>query len=190
MKLDKRSQRTRAWLLETLLELIEEKDYSQISITELTGKADIARQTFYRNYDSMDDILLSRMKEILDDYLEKAQGDLKARSDPYWDSEVKLLIEVWQENMALFKALQKAGLAFQALGKLSDFFTQLHMQAQGLHELDDRHQYLVYYLAGGVYTVLYKWVENDMDFPVELLTDLFKRAARNVDQIGIEYING
>jgi hypothetical protein len=38
--------------------------------------------------------------------------------------------------------------------------------------------------------VLNKWFENDLQFPVELLTDLFKRAANNVDHIAAEYING
>ncbi len=41
------------------------KEYSEISITELTERAGIARQTLYRNYTGMNDILLSRMDEIL-----------------------------------------------------------------------------------------------------------------------------
>ncbi len=188
MKNDRRSKRTRAWLLETLLELIEEKSWDEISITELTERADIARQTFYRNYNSKDDILLSRMDEILNEYLHKVKKSLETKDDPYWDYEVKQLIYIWQQNEALFKALQKAGLAFQVLEKLSDFFSIFHMQIQNLKELDEKHQYLVYYLAGGFYMVLHKWFKNDMNTPVELLTDLFKKAARNIDQIAEGYI--
>jgi AcrR family transcriptional regulator len=189
MKQDKRSKRTRVWLLDTLLELIENKDYSGITITELTEKADIARQTFYRNYDSMDDILLSRMNEILEEYLEKVQKNLETKKDQNWDFEVKQMVSVWQRNEAIFKALQKAGLQFHVLEKLSDMFYHFHMKAQKLHELDDKQQYLVYYLSGGVFMVLNKWFENDMSFPIELLTDLFKRAADNINQIAEEYID-
>lgn len=187
MKMDKRSERTRGWLLDTLLELIEEKEYSEISITELTERSDIARQTFYRNYDSKDDILLSRMEEILDEYLINVQENLAQRNDPNWEFEVNQLVIVWQENEELFRALQKAGLSFQALEKLSDFFSRFHMKAQNLDELDEKHQYLVYYLAGGVYMVLDKWFENNKNFPIELLTDLFKKAARNINQIAEGY---
>lgn len=190
MKTDKRSRRTRAWLLDTLLELLESKGYSEITVTELTEKADIARQTFYRNYNSMDDILLSRMDEIVDAYLKKVQKNLDARKDPDWDFEVRQLIYLWQRNETIFRALQKAGLEYQAMERLSSLFTRVHMKAQNLKELDDKHQYLVYYLSGGVFMVLNKWFENDMKFSVELLTDLFKRAANNVDQIGAEYIKG
>jgi len=190
MKQDKRSKRTRAWLLETLLELIEKKDYSEISITELTEKADIARQTFYRNYDSMDDILLSKMDEILDEYMEKVQKNLETNSDPNWDFEVRQLVYVWERNGALFKALQKAGLALQALEKISEFFSLFHMKAQNLQELDENHQYLAYFLGGGVYMVLKRWFDNEMDIPIETLTDLFKKAARHIDLIAEEYIEG
>jgi AcrR family transcriptional regulator len=188
MKQDKRSKRTRAWLLETLLELIEEKEYSEISITELTERAGIARQTLYRNYTGMNDILLSRMDEILDEYMALVRKNLEMKNDPYWDFEVKQLVYLWQRNEALIKALQKAGLAFQVLEKLSGFFSVFHMRAQNLTELDEKHQYLVYYLAGGVYMVLNKWFENEMSTPVELLTDLFKKAANNINAIAEEYI--
>ncbi len=188
MKKDKRSKRTRAWLLETLLELIEKKDYSEISITELTEKADIARQTFYRNYNSMDDILLSKMDEILDEYLKRVQKSLKTKNDPYWDFEVNQLVILWQQNVAVFKALQKSGLAFQTLEKLSEFFSLFHMKIQNIQELDNKQQYLAYYLAGGVFMVLNKWIENEMNTPIELLTDLFKKAANHINQISKEYI--
>ncbi len=188
MKQDKRSKRTRAWLLETLMELIEKKEYSEISITELTEKADIARQTFYRNYDCMDDILLSEMDEILDEYVEKVQKHMETKNDLIWDFEVKQLVYVWQRNEALFKALQKAGLGLQALEKLSEFFSLFHMKAQNLQELDVYHQSLVHYLAGGVYMVLKKWFENEMNTPIDIITDIFNKAARHIDSIAEEYI--
>jgi len=188
MKIDKRSKRTRAWLLETLLELLEKKEYSEISITELTEKADIARQTFYRNYSSMDDILLYETDEILDEYIKKVQKNLEAKSDLTWDFEVKQLVYVWQRNETLFKALLKAGLGLQFLEKLSGFFSMFHMKAQHLQELDEYHQCLVHYLAGGVYMVLKKWFENEMNTPIEIITDIFKKAAMNINKIAEEYI--
>ncbi len=36
--------------------------------------------------------------------------------------------------------------------------------------------------------VLNKWFENEMSTPVELLTDLFKKAANNIYAIAEEYI--
>lgn len=188
LKQDKRSVRTRAWLLDTLVELLGEKEYVDISITELTARAGIARQTFYRNYNNMDDILLYKLKEIHDDYLNRVQKHMEKSKDSSWDFEVKQMIFMCQRNVKLFRALQKAGLAFQMLEKLSELFSHIHMKAQNLKQLNEKHQYLVYYLAGGVFMVLNKWFENEMKFPISALTDLFEKAASNIDQIGEEYI--
>lgn len=187
MKLDKRSKRTRAWLLEALLELIKKKDYSEISITELTEKADVARQTFYRNYSSMDDILLSRVDELLDEYLKLVLKYQETKNDSYWDFEVNQLVYLWQRNESLFKALQKAGLSLQVLDKLSEFFMLFHAKAQNLEELDEYQQCLVYNLVGGIYMVLNKWFENEMNTPIEIIIDIFNKAAGNINLLAKEY---
>ena len=190
MKLDKRTKRTREWLLETLLELLKTKEYAEISITELTEQSGIARQTFYRNYDSMDDILVSKMDKILDEYLDTVQQNLARKEDPDWHFEVQQLIFIWQENEAIFKALQKAGLSLHALDKLTEIFNLFHMKIQNLQQLDEYHQYLVYNLTGGIYNVLNKWFENEMNTPTEIIAELFIKAARNIDQLAKEYEAG
>jgi len=52
-----RSVQSRGWIILALLQLMEKNPYSLISITEITRKAGLARQTFYRNYHDKDDIL-------------------------------------------------------------------------------------------------------------------------------------
>lgn len=188
MKPDKRSRRTKKWLLDTLLDLLQEKEYSDISITELTEKADIARRTFYRNYRSMDDILLANMDDVLDNFFIEIQHDIETETDPYWEFEVNQLINMLQQNAALFKALQKAGLIREVLDKFAENSIMIHKKAHNLRELDAKHQNLVFYHAGGVYMVLYKWLENDMKTPTNVLTDLFKKVVKNINLITKEYI--
>ena len=113
---------------------------------------------------------------------------LETKKDARWDYEVNLMVSVWQENKALFKALHKAGLSLQALEKLSEFFSLFHMKIQKLEELDEYNQCLVYYLAGGVYMVLNKWFENEMKTPsIEVITDVFNRAASQINQMAKEH---
>lgn len=54
---DKRVIRTKKAIKEALFRLMEEKDISSISISELTQKANINRRTFYTHYRSITDIL-------------------------------------------------------------------------------------------------------------------------------------
>ncbi len=45
-------------LIRTLLDLLETKSYADITIKELVLTAQVARSTFYRHYQTMDDLLL------------------------------------------------------------------------------------------------------------------------------------
>lgn len=57
-KLDRRAARTRTALRAALLALIGEKDYDEITVEELTARADLGRATFYLHYRDKDDLLL------------------------------------------------------------------------------------------------------------------------------------
>lgn len=187
LKLDKRSKRTRAWLLEALLELIRTKDYAEISVTELTEKADVARQTFYRNYESMDEILLSKMDEILGGYIGLVLSKPKVEEEVNWDFEVKQLVYMCQQNKALFRAFQKAGLSLQAQDKLSEFFLIFHKNTQKIGELDEYNRYLVYNLVGGIFMVLSKWLEDDMNTPIGIIIDIFRKDADYINTLAKDY---
>ena len=63
---DKRVIRTKKAIKEALFRLMEEKDISSISISELTQEANINRRTFYTHYSSITDIL----EEIESDLVE------------------------------------------------------------------------------------------------------------------------
>ena len=51
-----------------LLALLKEKSLSAISISELTSKAEIGRVSFYRNYQSMEDILKQESDRLIKEW--------------------------------------------------------------------------------------------------------------------------
>ena len=55
-KTDRRSLRTQSAIKKALEELLAEKNISEISITELTERADIHRATFYLHYEDIYDL--------------------------------------------------------------------------------------------------------------------------------------
>ena len=46
----KKSDRSVKLICNSMFELLKEKNFEDISITELCNKAELARKTFYRNY--------------------------------------------------------------------------------------------------------------------------------------------
>jgi AcrR family transcriptional regulator len=65
-KMDRRVRKTRRALREAMIKLMEEKDYDQVTVEELTNRADIGRTTFYLHYNAKQDLLLEQFGELLD----------------------------------------------------------------------------------------------------------------------------
>lgn len=65
MTLDRRVRRTRRALKGSLLELLREKPYPSITVTEILERADVGRSTFYAHYGSKEDLLLAGFEEWL-----------------------------------------------------------------------------------------------------------------------------
>lgn len=78
-----KQNRSKDKLYVALTTLIQSKSYDAISIQSLTKKAGISRSTFYRNYQRIDEILLSKIdftmlafSEYIMDYSKKYSGGL------------------------------------------------------------------------------------------------------------------
>lgn len=56
-KKDEQINLSKKLIVKALLQLMREKPYHQISITELTSKANLSRRTFYRHFSTIDEVL-------------------------------------------------------------------------------------------------------------------------------------
>ena len=64
---DPRIKRTIKLLGDALMQLIVEKGYSAINIQDITERADVSRTTFYLHFNSIDDLLFERMREMYEE---------------------------------------------------------------------------------------------------------------------------
>ena len=69
-KEDLRVQKTIAAIKEAFEELICEKEYADITVTELCARSKINKKTFYHYYPTLDDLLVELQLELSSEYLE------------------------------------------------------------------------------------------------------------------------
>jgi hypothetical protein len=50
-------RRTKGWIFEALMALMDEKPYDKITVSDIVEKAGIARQTFYRNFNNKNEVI-------------------------------------------------------------------------------------------------------------------------------------
>ena len=65
--MDRRVKRTRNLLGNALLELVQEKKFEQITIQDITDRADLNRATFYLHYGSKEDNTMVSYARFCDD---------------------------------------------------------------------------------------------------------------------------
>lgn len=108
VNIDPRVKRTRRLLRDALVSLILKKDFASITIKEVTERAEVAYITFYRHYESLDQLLM----EVLDEGLVELMTHIEAlarQSDPSsLETEGRLIFEYIEQKADLFRILLKS----------------------------------------------------------------------------------
>ena len=79
--------RVKQSITNALFALMREKSLSDVQITELVGRAGVARASFYRNYDSKEDVLITLVRDVL----ERFRGEISMEQGGFYCYENVLL---------------------------------------------------------------------------------------------------
>ena len=107
-KTDPRVRRTRRILQNALVSLVLEKDYSSISIKEITDRAEVAYITFFRHYNGIDELLKEVLDEGLAELLQYIETLAGKSEDPANEVEGRLIFEYIRLKSDLFQILLKS----------------------------------------------------------------------------------
>src|SRR5687768_291132 len=108
IKVDPRVRRTRRLLREALVSLILEKDFASISIKEITERAEVAYITFFRHFESLDQLLMEALEEGLAELLIHIETLAKRSETSALEMEGRLIFEYIQQRADLFSILFKS----------------------------------------------------------------------------------
>ena len=92
-KLDRRIVRTRKALADALIGLANEKGYDNITIRDLTQRANIGYATFYRHYKSKDELVTDFFRGIIQEI----------------EREIRPEMTHYEESLAMFRTVRKYG---------------------------------------------------------------------------------
>ncbi len=106
---DRRVRRTRYLLGEALIELALEKGYENVTIQDVTDRADIGYRTFFRHYSDVDELLLDVVQETLNRLKELLEvplplGNMEDAS-PERAKNGETVFRFVQENQDIFRVI-------------------------------------------------------------------------------------
>ena len=108
VNIDPRVKRTRRLLREALVSLILKKDFASITIKEITGRAEVAYITFYRHYESLDQLLMEVLDEGLTELMIHIEMLAKQSETSALETEGRLIFEYIGQKADLFHILLKS----------------------------------------------------------------------------------
>jgi len=108
VKVDPRVRRTHRMLRDALVSLILEKDYASISIKEITNRAEVAYITFYRHFESLDQLLMEVLEEGLAELMNHIETLARQSDTSALETEGRLIFEYVEQKADLFRILFKS----------------------------------------------------------------------------------
>src|SRR5687767_2386207 len=108
VNIDPRVRRTRRLLRAALVSLLLEKDYASITIREITARAEVAYITFFRHFESLDQLLMEALEEGLAELLIHIETLAKRSETSALEMEGRLIFEYIQQRADLFSILFKS----------------------------------------------------------------------------------
>lgn len=148
--------RSKAQLLQALLTLMEEKNFYKITVKELTKRAELDRKTFYRHFQTKEDVLFWHMEEACENYLTKLQA--LSQFNSYTVSEA--YFSVCFEYMTFFKILNKNNLLGIMFTKFDNYLSTLNQFFSNHPSYRNKSEYELYYQSGGFWNVTQHWIEK------------------------------
>lgn len=184
--LEKR-RRTRKKLADALVELCEEKSYYDITVWDICNRAQMYRSTFYRYYETKDELL----REIEHEYVAQTRNLTQSLGDFHADAseeKMRLFLEELTADMAYHRA--NAKLCRFLLSPAGDIYFHQKMveslgntvrkqiQKSGKPRSARQAHYLVTYFASGFVSTIHEWLIRDDCPPSEIaafLLDMIRR---------------
>lgn len=168
------AEQSKEKISKALLTIMEQYDYKEITITQISQEAHFSRKTFYRLFSSKDDVLNFLLKHLY----QECFLQIKSRKvQHYWDV-VQCYFDFCEERKSLLFLLRKQHLLTLLFEGSYQYAFQVFEYIRSKETADFFSlplPYMLAYSVGGMYSMLLKWVENDMDIPsTELITELKK----------------
>ena len=148
------AKRSREWIQGALVELMKKKEYESITIKDITDKAGVARLTFYRHYQSKEEVLEDYFAQQFSRYLETFQNS----NDQQMIDALSLCFDYWKKGSLMISLLKKAGLDKILYGHFGSYLEMMLDRYDNDFQMSDLQRQ---FLVGGLYFAMLEYVLSD-----------------------------
>ncbi len=180
-KMDRRVQRTRQLLRGSLVQLIKERGYDNITIQDITDHANLGRTTFYLHYQSKEDLLLDHHADMHTHFnLAVLSGDELLGETP--QPQMVEFLHLLTQNRPMYHAIRAAkeseivlrGIHEQMTASLQNSLKISFPNTEPLLPMD----VLTEYIIGAQLSLIHWWMTNRTVYNALQLATMLQRLRR------------
>ena len=185
IKKDKRSVQSGILIFRALKDLMDEKPFDAITVTELVRRADLGRATFYRNFDNIEDVLFLQCDRRFEQLVQLLLDAKKTALNGGGVAPHRLFLQFWYDDSDIIELMIKAR-RFDFLVRAFERVYRDLYNGGGLKasapDCEYTPRYMEYVLSiqvGMSLGLLLKWLENGKDIPPDELADFMEQLLEN-----------
>lgn len=166
-----------------LFKLLKQYPYTEITVKQIVLEAEVVRKTFYRNFNSKDDVLDAYISNIMNDYVHTLQNLINCGMPNILD----VIFDFCTDNKELLFILRENHLLHILLNKWNTFIPAVHNQITSEDSLFFRTygelntEYILAFNIGAVWNILVKWIENDMQDSINEIKNTIVGYLKNIN---------
>ena len=167
--MDKRKEaniRVKANITHALFTLMEKKSLADIHISELVSKAGVARASFYRNYCSKEDVLVTLIRDVLEQFRQELDPE---QEDFCSYGTVLLSFQYFQKYKKYVLDLYHSGF----LSVLMEELNRFHESMEGDMPSSSIEKYKLYIYIGALLNTALVWLSSGDQTSLEDMSFLF-----------------
>ena len=180
-------QRTKSWIFEALMQLMEKKPYDKITVSDIADKAGVARPTFYRNYDDKEDVVFEYLRntfgtELMNSGKDKKEDTQNAIALVF---NYKYMIKHQKNLRKILTIADIENRIFREVQKFPMSFIRQYREKLSAEEFLICRYKLCYQITGSL-RIFFDWFINNMPTPIENVVSMLN--AMNIPKT-IQYRN-
>lgn len=168
--MDKREKQVKDRLMQAMISLTKEKEWSKISVTDLIIKAGVARVSFYRNFNTISDLIEYGVDRIRADFWKSAppaekgfiSGEMLTYTFSYYLRQKEHILSFHHSGMPV---------------NILDIMTESMILSFGSMTMQSIDRYSLYYYAGALYNMTICWLENGAKETPEQMAEQFLKHS-------------
>jgi len=185
--LDPRAIRSRTAIHKAFTELMRTKPYQKITITDITGKAGIARHTFYNHYQTKAALLDNLVDSILEEFFLILKDWNLFLADPAQQHALlTAFFQSWRDNAEIVDLLRAVDIEFVIMERLKAFFTRFFYEkvSRDMPGVDlELAKYVISFNSYSLLGILIPWFASGMEQKPEDLAGFYNQLSNSAQRM-------